>query len=52
MARDHGFDDAVKEMIGKLHVEVKGFRERAPKDPNIRLVLPPGYNPGVARPAP
>ena len=46
-ARTRGFDEAVKEMIGKLHAEVKGFRERAPRDPNIRLVLPPGYNPGA-----
>jgi len=50
-ARTRGFDQAVKEMIGKLHAEVKGFRERAPKDPNIRLILPAGYNPNVAAPA-
>ena len=49
-ARTRGFDEAVREMIAKLHTEVRGFRERAPKDPNIRLVLPPGYNP--AAPAP
>ena len=30
-------------MIGNLHGEVKAFRERAPKDPMIKLVLPPGY---------
>jgi rhombotail lipoprotein len=44
-ARTRGFDEAVKEMIQKLHDEVKSFRERAPKDPNIRLILPPGYKP-------
>ncbi len=47
-ARTRGFSEAIKEMIDKLHVEVKVFRERAPKDPNIRLLLPPGYNPGAA----
>lgn len=46
-ARSRGFGDAVGEMIGRLHDEVKNFRERAPKDPNIRLVLPPGYNPAA-----
>ena len=44
-ARNRGFDEAVKEMIQKLHEETKSFRERAPKDPNIRLILPPGYKP-------
>jgi rhombotail lipoprotein len=51
-ARTRGFDEAIKEMIGNLHGEVKAFRERAPKDPSIRLILPPGYNPGASRPAP
>lgn len=49
-ARSHGFDEAIKDMIGKLHGEVKAFRERAPMDPSIRLVLPPGYNPDANRP--
>lgn len=49
-ARSRGFADAVSEMIGKLHDEVKNFRDRAPKDPNIRLILPPGYNPGASVP--
>lgn len=44
-ARTQGFEDAVNEMIGKLHTEVKTFRERAPGDPKIRLILQPGYNP-------
>lgn len=44
-ARTRGFDEAMSEMIGKLHAEVKAFREHAPSDPNIRLVLPPGYDP-------
>lgn len=51
-ARTHGFEEAIKEMIGKLHGEVKAFRERAPKDPTIRLILPPGYNPNASNPAP
>jgi rhombotail lipoprotein len=51
-ARTRGFDEAVKEMIRKLHLEVKGFRERAPADPNIRLQLPPGYKPDAVRTAP
>ena len=50
-ARTRGFDDAIKEMIGNLHGEVKAFRERAPKDPSIRLILPPGYDPAARRPA-
>ena len=49
-ARTKSFEDAVAQMIGNLHGEVKGFRERAPKDPMIKLVLPPGYDPSVARP--
>ena len=39
-------------MISKLHGEVKAFRERAPQDPAIRLVLPPGYDPNGTRPVP
>ena len=46
-ARNRGFDEAMNEMIGKLHGEVKAFREQARKDPNIRLELPPGYNPNA-----
>lgn len=51
-ARTRGVDEAVKQMIGKLHGEVKAFRERAPKDPTIHLVLPPGYNPDAAQSRP
>jgi rhombotail lipoprotein len=51
-ARTRGFDESIREMIGKLHVEVKAFRERAPKDPTIRLILPAGYNPNVPQTAP
>lgn len=47
-ARTRGFDDAMKEMISKLHGEVKVFRDQAPKDPLIRLNLPKGYNPNAA----
>ena len=49
-ARTQGFDAAVGDMIAKLHGEVKAFRERAPKDPTIKLILPPGYDPNAARP--
>lgn len=49
-ARTRGFDVAMADMIAKLHGEVKAFRERAPKDPTIKLILPPGYNPNAARP--
>jgi hypothetical protein len=41
------FDEAVTQMIGNLQGELKDFRERAPKDPMIKLVLPPGYNPNA-----
>ncbi len=51
-ARTRGFDEALREMVDKLHSEVKSFRERAPKDPNIRLILPPGYNPDAVRTTP
>lgn len=50
-ARTASFGKAVAQMIGSLHGEVKSFRERAPKDPMIKLVLPPGYTPS-AGPAP
>lgn len=42
-ARTRGFDEALTEMMGKLHGEIKSFRERAPQDPKIRLIVPPGY---------
>lgn len=51
-ARLKSFQEAVTQMIGNLHGEVKTFRERAPKDPKVKLVLPPGYNPAAERPAP
>jgi rhombotail lipoprotein len=46
-ARTRSFDEAVGQMIGNLHGSVKGFRERAPTDPMVKLVLPPGYNPAA-----
>jgi len=49
-ARTKSFDTAITQMIGSLHGEVKTFRERAPRDPMIKLVLPPGYDPGAVRP--
>ncbi len=50
-ARAQAFEGAVKQMIGNLQRETQAFRERAPRDPMIKLVLPPGYNPGTP-PAP
>jgi rhombotail lipoprotein len=47
-ARAQSFETALQQMTGNLHREVQAFRERAPKDPMIKLVLPPGYNPGAA----
>ena len=49
-ARNQSFEQALNMMIGSLHGEVKAFRERAPKDPRIRLELPPGYDPNATRP--
>lgn len=49
-ARTASFESSVKQMIDELHAAVKSFRERAPQDPNIRLVLPPGYNPAGGKP--
>jgi rhombotail lipoprotein len=51
-ARLKSFEEAVAQMIGSLHGEVKAFRERAPSDPKVKLVLPAGYNPSAERPAP
>ncbi|MGB2818303.1 MAG: rhombotarget lipoprotein [Burkholderiaceae bacterium] len=51
-ARLKSFEEAVGQMIGHLHGEVKAFRERAPTDPKVKLVLPPGYNPAAERAAP
>lgn len=50
-ARTQGFDDAIKDMSSKLHEEIRLFRERAPKDPGIRMILPPGYDPNAPKPA-
>lgn len=49
-ARTKSFDEAIAQMIGNLQAETKTFRERAPKDPMIKLVLPPGHDPSAARP--
>ncbi len=51
-ARTEAFGAAVQQMIGNLSHEIQAFRERAPSDPMIRLVLPPGYKPGPAASAP
>jgi rhombotail lipoprotein len=44
-ARAQGFTDACRAMIGALHAELSAFRDRAPNDPSIRLIIPPGYKP-------
>lgn len=49
-ARRQGFGDALSQMSENLHRELKAFRERAPRDPAIRLVLPPGYDPAAVPP--
>ena len=49
--RTRSFEAAIAQMIANLHSEVRAFRERAPADPKIRLVLPPGYDPNAVRPA-
>lgn len=49
-ARTESFGKAVQQMIGNMQRELATFRERAPRDPTIRLVLPPGYQPGATRP--
>lgn len=51
-ARLKSFEEAVVQMIGNLHGEVKTFRARAPSDPKVKLVLPAGYNPAAERPVP
>lgn len=48
-ARTESFEGANRQMIGELHTEVQRFRERAPRDPGIRLELPPGYDPRAPR---
>ncbi len=48
-ARVSGFEHAMAQLIESLRTEVQAFRERAPKDPGIRLILPPGYDPGGKR---
>jgi rhombotail lipoprotein len=49
-ARTTSFEAAVQQMTGNLQREVQAFRERAPKDPKIRLELPPGYDPAAGAP--
>jgi len=46
-ARTTSFEKAFEEMTAALQREVAAFRERAPRDPAIRLVLPPGYSPAT-----
>jgi rhombotail lipoprotein len=50
-ARTRSVDDAIQQMIGNLQAELKAFRVRAPTDPNIRLILPPEYDPNAKRAA-
>jgi rhombotail lipoprotein len=50
-ARSQGFEDACRTMIAALHAELSAFRDRAPQDPSIRLIIPPGYKPEANLPA-
>jgi rhombotail lipoprotein len=43
--RAKSFGVAMEQMIIGLQKEVQSFRETAPKDPMIKLILPPGYDP-------
>ncbi|MEY4751780.1 MAG: hypothetical protein RIQ60_3994 [Pseudomonadota bacterium] len=51
-ARAKSLSDAVDQMIPVLRSEVARFRESAPRDPLIKLILPPGYNPAGSSAAP
>jgi rhombotail lipoprotein len=46
-ARTRSFDDATHQMIENLRAELTAFRDRAPTDPNIHLILPEGYDPNA-----
>lgn len=48
-ARTRGIEAAMKDMTRNLQSAVETFREEAPKDPNIKLILPPGYDPNATR---
>ena len=48
--RGQSFGEAMDQMIGSLHKEVQTFRETAPKNPMIQLILPPGYDPKAGAP--
>lgn len=43
--RGKSFGEAMDKMIITLHGSVQSFRDTAPKDPMIKLILPPGYDP-------
>lgn len=43
--RSKSFAEAVDRMIPNLQQAVQTFRDTAPKDPMIRMILPPGYDP-------
>ncbi len=49
LARTQSFEKAIQDMISNLHSEVKQFRQSAAKNPNVRLILPPGYNSNATR---
>ncbi len=44
-ARSRSLVAAIDQMIPALKAEVARFRESAPRDPTIKLILPPGYDP-------
>ena len=49
-ARGRTFAEAMDKMVASLQAEVQAFRERAPRDPMIKLLLPPGYDPKAGAP--
>ncbi len=50
-ARTKSLSAAVDQMTVALKAEVARFRDTAPRDPMIKLILPPGYDPKASAPA-
>lgn len=50
-ARSRSLSVSIDQMIPALKAEVARFRETAPRDPTIKLLLPPGYDPNARKPA-
>jgi rhombotail lipoprotein len=49
-ARTRSLSTSIDQMIPALKAEVARFRETAPRDPKIKLLLPPGYDPKARKP--